>query len=31
MRIHIPKTYILTVEKGNEPKEDDFGSQAERT
>lgn len=30
LRIKIPTTYILTVEKGKEPKDDDFASQAER-
>lgn len=29
-RLKIPTTYILTVEKGKEPKDDDFASQAER-
>jgi len=29
-RLKIPATYILTVEKGKEPKDDDFASQAER-
>jgi pimeloyl-ACP methyl ester carboxylesterase len=30
MRMKIPTTYILTVDKGKEPKDDDFASQAER-
>ena len=30
MRMKIPTTYILTVEKGKEPKDDGFASQAER-
>jgi Alpha/beta hydrolase family len=29
-RLKIPTTYILTVEKGLDPKQDDFASQAER-
>ncbi|MEO6356713.1 MAG: hypothetical protein ABIU77_28390, partial [Ferruginibacter sp.] len=29
-RLKIPTTYILTVEKGKEAKDDDFASQAER-
>ncbi|MGD8778379.1 MAG: alpha/beta fold hydrolase [Ignavibacteria bacterium] len=30
MRLKIPTTYILTVDKGAEPKDDDFASQYER-
>jgi alpha-beta hydrolase superfamily lysophospholipase len=30
LRLKIPTTYILTVEKGMDPKNDDFASQAER-
>ncbi len=30
MRLKIPTTYILTVEKGTDPKDDGFASQAER-
>lgn len=30
MRMKIPTTYILTVDKGKDPKDDDFASQAER-
>lgn len=30
MRMEIPTTYILTVDKGKDPKNDDFASQAER-
>ena len=29
-RLKIPTTYILTVDKGKDPKDDDFASQAER-
>jgi pimeloyl-ACP methyl ester carboxylesterase len=30
LRMRIPTSYILTVDKGKEPKDDDFASQAER-
>ncbi|SFS93551.1 Pimeloyl-ACP methyl ester carboxylesterase [Zhouia amylolytica] len=30
LRIKLPTTYVLTVDKGKEPKNDDFASQAER-
>jgi pimeloyl-ACP methyl ester carboxylesterase len=30
LRVTIPSTYILTVEKGKDPKSDDFASQADR-
>lgn len=30
LRMKIPATYILTVDKGKEPKDDDFATQAER-